>query len=267
MLFARCFSLLPILIQSHQGTMKLLLNIALLLPITLAFTGNGVAQFSKKPSPFIASKKSPSLQASPMSDANTNAVSPSDRRSFLHTSAAALLAVAAGTTLSPQTSQAAEIGGRIQYGSESIMESKEHGTSAKAVQDNLLYGVDKKLADRICSYNRRFAEAGGYFQSTGWEKAVLEADGPVTFYDSVTGKPLFVAPVGRSAETLIAESRVHGWPSFRDQEVVWDSVRVIRNSGETVSVDGTHLGHNLPDRTGNRYCINLVCIAGQAATV
>ena len=33
-------------------------------------------------------------------------------------------------------------------------------------------------------------------------------------------------------------------------------------NGEAVSVDGTHLGHNLPDRAGNRYCINLVCIAG-----
>jgi peptide methionine sulfoxide reductase MsrB len=32
-----------------------------------------------------------------------------------------------------------------------------------------------------------------------------------------------------------------------------------------VSVDGTHLGHNLPDRRGNRYCINLVSIAGRPA--
>ena len=29
-----------------------------------------------------------------------------------------------------------------------------------------------------------------------------------------------------------------------------------------VSVDGSHLGHNLPDEHGNRYCINLVCVAG-----
>jgi peptide methionine sulfoxide reductase MsrB len=26
---------------------------------------------------------------------------------------------------------------------------------------------------------------------------------------------------------------------------------------------GTHLGHNLPDKKGNRYCINLVSIAGR----
>jgi hypothetical protein len=39
--------------------------------------------------------------------------------------------------------------------------------------------------------------------------------------------------------------------SFRDAEVVWDNMRVLPN-GEAVSVDGTHLGHNLPDRSGNR---------------
>ena len=27
-----------------------------------------------------------------------------------------------------------------------------------------------------------------------------------------------------------------------------------------ISLDGTHLGHNLPDSKGNRYCINLVSV-------
>lgn len=31
-----------------------------------------------------------------------------------------------------------------------------------------------------------------------------------------------------------------------------------------VSHDGTHLGHNLPDAMGNRYCINLVSVAGRS---
>lgn len=91
----------------------------------------------------------------------------------------------------------------------------------------------------------------------------MQAEGPVTFYDSVTGKPLFMAPIGRSKEEFIQESEIHGWPSFRDSEVVWENVRVLKPSGETVSVDGTHLGHDLPDRRGNRYCINLVSIAGK----
>ena len=50
---------------------------------------------------------------------------------------------------------------------------------------------------------------------------------------------------------FLAESKAHGWPSFRDAEVYWDNVRVLAN-GETVSIDGTHLGHNLPDDAGNR---------------
>ena len=77
----------------------------------------------------------------------------------------------------------------------------------------------------------------------------------------MTGKSLFRAPVGRSLGDFIVESENHGWPSFRDEEVDWENVRCLKN-GEVVSVDGTHLGHNLPDEKGNRYCINLVSIAG-----
>jgi peptide methionine sulfoxide reductase MsrB len=84
----------------------------------------------------------------------------------------------------------------------------------------------------------------------------------ITFYDSNTGKPLFVAPRGRDMESFLKESSSHGWPSFRDEEVVWDNVRCLKD-GEAVSVDGTHLGHNLPDGKGNRYCINLVSVAGR----
>ena len=85
--------------------------------------------------------------------------------------------------------------------------------------------------------------------------------GQLTFYDATSGKALFVAPTGRSWKEFLAESTAHGWPSFRDEEVVAENVRVLADS-EVVSVDGSHLGHNLPDAKGNRYCINLVSIAG-----
>eukprot|EP00966_Prymnesium_polylepis_P099666 2308100-Prymnesium_polylepis.1 len=62
---------------------------------------------------------------------------------------------------------------------------------------------------------------------------------------------------------FLAESDTHGWPSFRDAEVVWENVRVLKASGEAVSATGSHLGHNIPDSKGNRYCINLVSVAGQ----
>jgi len=153
-------------------------------------------------------------------------------------------------------------GGKLVLASEDIMNQKEHGTSSVPVQSNLRFNVSNKLADKICNYNRHFAEMGGYFQNTSFEDVIVASKEPVTFYDSVTGFPLFVAPIGRSKEEFINESYKHGWPSFRDEEVVWDSVRVLKSSGETVSVTGTHLGHNLPDRRGNRYCINLVSVAG-----
>merc|ERR1719191_2680113 len=83
----------------------------------------------------------------------------------------------------------------------------------------------------------------------------------MTFFDSVTGVPLFFAPVGRSTAAFLAESGAHGWPSFRKAEVLWRNV-VQLDDGEIVSLTGTHLGHNLPDEAGDRYCINLVSIAG-----
>jgi len=118
-----------------------------------------------------------------------------------------------------------------------------------------------RQADRICSFNRHYAEYAGYWKNTNYLKEV-DRNQPTVYYDSVSGKPLFVAPIGRSLDEFLAESASHGWPSFRDQEVVWENMRVLQN-GEAISVDGTHLGHNLPDRKGNRYCINLVSVAGK----
>jgi hypothetical protein len=105
----------------------------------------------------------------------------------------------------------------------------------------------------------------GYWQSTSFlqqaRKEYAET-GEIKFHDSNTGKLLFRAPKGRSFDDFIRESVSHGWPSFRDDEVNWEYVRCLKN-GEAVSVDGTHLGHNLPDFSGSRYCINLVSVAGR----
>ena len=143
----------------------------------------------------------------------------------------------------------------------SIMNKKSYGTGGAPVQKDLRWGCDIKTADRICNFNRAFAEYAGYFTTTRFFNEVDRAK-ETTYYDSITGKPLFIAPRGRTFEDFEAESRIHGWPSFRDEEVVWENVRCLKD-GETVSLSGTHLGHNLPDRKGNRYCINLVSIAGK----
>ena len=38
-------------------------------------------------------------------------------------------------------------------------------------------------------------------------------------------------------------------------------------TGEVLSACGTHLGSYLPDAQGDRYCIDLACIAGNAKPV
>jgi len=152
-------------------------------------------------------------------------------------------------------------------GPETLMCAKAHGTSATPVQQDLRWGCDWATADRICNYNRHYAEHSGYFRKTGLEASFHSASQegkPMYFYDANTGHLLFTAPRGRTHEAFWRESVSHGWPSFRDAEVNWERVRCLAN-GECVSVDGTHLGHNLPDRA-NRYCINLVSVAGSPST-
>mmetsp|Transcript_21467 Transcript_21467/g.27753 ORF Transcript_21467/g.27753 Transcript_21467/m.27753 type:complete len:197 (+) Transcript_21467:150-740(+) len=151
-------------------------------------------------------------------------------------------------------------------GDEEIMHPKAHGTSSSPVQNNLRWGCSETIADRMCNFNRHYAENAGYWEkSTSFVSEVAPfayKNTPVQFFDSNTGKLLFTAPISRSWDDFLKESKKHGWPSFRDNEVNWDQVRVLPN-GETVSVNGTHLGHNLPDGNGRRYCINLVSIAGR----
>ena len=144
---------------------------------------------------------------------------------------------------------------------EEVMSQKKHGTSDKPVQKDLRWKCDYDTADRICNFNRHYAEHAGYWTSTTFLNEV-DRENPTEYYDSVTGELLFTAPVGRTMEEYLKESQSHGWPSFRDEEVNWDFVRCLPD-GECVSTSGTHLGHNIPDKNGNRYCINLVSVAGR----
>jgi hypothetical protein len=148
---------------------------------------------------------------------------------------------------------------------EEVMSQKAHGTSEKPVMKNLRWNCDYDTADRICNFNRHYAEYAGYWRTTEFLKSCKDLkseDLPIKFFDSVTGALLFEAPKGRTMEEFLMESASHGWPSFRDEEVNWEYVRCLKD-GECVSTTGTHLGHNLPDKSGNRYCINLVSVAGQ----
>jgi len=94
---------------------------------------------------------------------------------------------------------------------ESVMSPKSHGTSESPVQKNLRWNCDNDTADRICNFNRHYAEHAGYWESTSFLKTVKDEDLPIKFHDSVTGALLFQAPVGRSIEDFVKESKSHGW--------------------------------------------------------
>ena len=105
--------------------------------------------------------------------------------------------VATGCAASAATAQPAT-GGALVRGDDSLMAPKAHGTTSTPVQERLRWDVDRATADRICSYNRHYAEYAGYYKRTTFIAAFSAAEGETTFYDSVSGKPLFVAPRGAS---------------------------------------------------------------------
>ena len=143
------------------------------------------------------------------------------------------------------------------------MSEKENGTCVGTPQSNLRWNVEYDVANWVSCFNRHLAENRNYaFTGDRTYLTYLESSGTdITYYDSITGKPLFYGPKSRSMKEFLDESQPSGWPSFRQDEVNWDNVEVFWD-GEIFSVDGTHLGHNLPDELGNRYCINLSSIAG-----
>jgi hypothetical protein len=62
----------------------------------------------------------------------------------------------------------------------------------------------------------------GYFEKTTFvqECKKMKESEAIQFYDSNTGKLLFTAPVGRSMNDFLIESRAHGWPSFRGTSII-----------------------------------------------
>uniref|UniRef100_A0A7S4NEN2 Peptide-methionine (R)-S-oxide reductase n=1 Tax=Odontella aurita TaxID=265563 RepID=A0A7S4NEN2_9STRA len=136
------------------------------------------------------------------------------------------------------------------------------GAPMKSVSTFLGADLDYSVADRICCNNHRWAERRGYLNEPQVDLfSRLDPKAETVFYDSVCGIPLFVAPRGRSFDDFYEESLHHGWPSFRPEEMVSENV-IIHEYGRMESKCGTHLGHNLPQGGVDRYCIDLVCIAG-----
>jgi hypothetical protein len=84
--------------------------------------------------------------------------------------------------------------------------AQAHGTTEKPVQQSLKWKCDIATADNICCFNRHYAEHSGYFVTTSY-LSEIDRSVETTYYDSVTGKPLFIAPV--SAPICSAFARTH----------------------------------------------------------
>ena len=78
------------------------------------------------------------------------------------------------------------------------------------VQDNLRWDCDKKTASNICNFNRHYAEHSGYFEGKSKFLAEAKASSKIEFFDSNTGKLLYTAPIGRTMDDFLIESKAHG---------------------------------------------------------
>merc|ERR1712166_301806 len=153
------------------------------------------------------------------------------------------------------------------------------------VQDDLAFNISTRMdpfappgatdvesmAESICcdTRNKMRAEPRFLFEAPDIQLFSLLDKGVTTFYDSVCGIPLFRAPVNRTLADFEADTTEHGWPSFRPEEVVQENVVTVSpgptKPGLVTSKCGTHLGSYLPDARGPRWCMDLSCIAGNAA--
>ena len=117
-------------------------------------------------------------------------------------------------------------------GSYNIMSRKAHGTCVAQPQNPLRWGADYETASDIGCFTRHSsAEFPGTWETTGLAAEIANLssveNSTITFYDSVTGRPLFEAPKGRSWQDFHRESTVNGWLSFEEDEVITENVRVL----------------------------------------
>jgi len=150
----------------------------------------------------------------------------------------------------------------------SVMERDGTRSCSNPVQYPLRWGLGKipwsgneTMAEAICCDTQwaPYAEPQFLYQQVNMFDT-LDTDGVNTFYDPTCGIPLFKAPIGRSFADWKSETDEHGWPSFRDAEM---TKNIVVRDNKVYSTCGTKLGDNLPDETGNRYCLDLVCLAGK----
>lgn len=146
------------------------------------------------------------------------------------------------------------------------------------VQSNLRYNIsnispqlvipvpaDESLPEAICCDKKflPFAEPQFTFQRPDVDLfSKMNPTGTTIFYDSVCGQPLFEVPKGRTLKEFQDETLEHSWPSFRPEEVIDNSVYIDENNYVFTTGCNIHLGSNVPDEKGIRYCLDISCVSG-----
>ena len=135
------------------------------------------------------------------------------------------------------------------------------------LQKNLRFGLGLIGNEMgwICCNNKELAEPHSILPRVTYLTR-LKTELGVVFFDGSCGVPVFSPAINRTLDDWWEESLNHGWPSFRDPEVLWGNV-IRKPNGEIISSCGTHLGHDIPDENGPRYCINLLCISGRSSNL
>lgn len=83
------------------------------------------------------------------------------RRLTVQSSAAIAIWRMSSAAADASTESLPKTGGKMMLCDEDLMAPKAHGTTQTPVQQNLRWDVDRKNADRICSFNRHYAEYAG----------------------------------------------------------------------------------------------------------
>ena len=143
-----------------------------------------------------------------------------------------------------------------------IQANLKYNLSNRPIPDGLpIYNPNESLAEAICCdpLYRGLAEPQYTYADPDIQLFQhMNSSGETTFYDPVCGIPLFIVPRGRNFSSFMEETKNHGWPSFRDEELVDGNVFNETNKGGrgVRSKCGTHLGDNLPEGGKNRYCLD-----------
>lgn len=151
-----------------------------------------------------------------------------------------------------------------------VQSNLKYGISGRSTPETLAPYVDasESLAEAVCCDSRTEPFAEPRFEYSAPDISLftkMDAKGVTTFYDSVCGLPVFRAPVNRTMKDFQDDTTEHGWPSFRPEEIFAENIVTNKTSGYVTSKCGTHLGSFLPDDRGDRWCIDLSCISGNAA--